>query len=1094
MKKPSRIVALSFAMIKVTFLQIALSVGFAMLGTAATVGSYDQGILDQEFTIHAENKKLEDILGQIEVTAKVKFAFNPKSIPLDREFSRNYQNSKLKTILDNLLKPLGIQYEVFGVFVILSRASDKSSGTSSVNSIPASIVVSGVVRDEHDMELPGANVVEKGTINGVLSDAAGKFTLTVQSEHSILSVSFIGYLPSETVVGGNTDITIKLEPDQKQLDEVVVVGYGEVKKSDLTGSVSSVKSADLNAYPSNNAVLSLSGRAAGVQVIQNNGSPGGAVSVRIRGTNSVQGSNEPLYVVDGFPVNGNPTFLNNSDIESLEILKDASATAIYGNRGANGVVLITTKKGKSGKTTVDYEGSYSIQSVRKKLDMMDAPQFAQFYNEVAANDGQPARYTQAQIDAMGKGTDWQNLVLRNAPLLNQSLTVAGGNDKTQFSISGSRFNQEGIVRNSDYKRTSLRANVNHNISDKFSLSYSTTLTQINSLRQNNEGGNRGGSLISGMLSAYPTVDPENADGTYTNLSTILPWGSNVMKNPLNFIDQQKDRLRSNNVLANAAITYKPIQGLSVKLSGGIQNTDSRTDLYTTKLFVNSPGSAAIASTQATSVLSENIVTYSTLFREKHSISVTGGFTYQDYLTTSLSASGSGFASDLQETSDIGSASTLNVPATTYSKWSLLSYLARANYSFNEKYLVTVSIRADGSSRFANGQKWGQFPSAALAWRLSEENFIKSISFISDLKIRAGYGVTGNTAIDPYQTLNLLTAGKTVFDDALYTTYAPSSRLPQNLKWETTQQTDVGLDAGFFSNRLRVTADYYIKNTSDLLNTVSLPSSLGYTSTIQNVGKIQNKGVEIGVSGDILTGPFQWNASANISFNRNKVVTLYGDQDVLGPPVNVTAVNDNLNILREGQPLGSFYGYKETGYDNTGKITYQDIGNPNPKYIFGFNSSMSYRNFDLNIFVQGSHGNQIFNLSSVGQTLDYGFGLNMPKEVYENHWTPENTNAKYPRISSTTSTQISNRFVEDGSYLKFKNIQLGYNLPLAHLGISWMRKAQVYTSVQNLITFTKYSWFDPEINSYGSANSIQQGMDHYSYPTAKSVTFGLKLGF
>ncbi|HMI67451.1 MAG TPA: TonB-dependent receptor plug domain-containing protein, partial [Cyclobacteriaceae bacterium] len=430
MKKPSRIVALSFAMIKVTFLQIALSVGFAMLGMAATVGSYDQGILDQEFTIHAENKKLEDILGQIEVTAKVKFAFNPKSIPLDREFSRNYQNSKLKTILDNLLKPLGIQYEVFGVFVILSRASDKSSGTSSVNSIPASIVVSGVVRDEHDMELPGANVVEKGTINGVLSDAAGKFTLTVQSEHSILSVSFIGYLPSETVVGGNTDITIKLEPDQKQLDEVVVVGYGEVKKSDLTGSVSSVKSADLNAYPSNNAVLSLSGRAAGVQVIQNNGSPGGAVSVRIRGTNSVQGSNEPLYVVDGFPVNGNPTFLNNSDIESLEILKDASATAIYGNRGANGVVLITTKKGKSGKTTVDYEGSYSIQSVRKKLDMMDAPQFAQFYNEVAANDGQPARYTQAQIDAMGKGTDWQNLVLRNAPLLNQSLTVAGGNDKT----------------------------------------------------------------------------------------------------------------------------------------------------------------------------------------------------------------------------------------------------------------------------------------------------------------------------------------------------------------------------------------------------------------------------------------------------------------------------------------------------------------------------------------------------------------------------------------------------------------------------------------------------------------------------------------
>jgi hypothetical protein len=386
--------------------------------------------------------------------------------------------------------------------------------------------------------------------------------------------------------------------------------------------------------------------------------------------------------------------------------------------------------------------------------------------------------------------------------------------------------------------------------------------------------------------------------------------------------------------------------------------------------------------------------------------------------------------------------------------------------------------------------------------------MKGISFISDFKVRAGYGETGSTAINPYQTLNQLVSGKVVFGDALVTYYAPDTRLAGPLKWETTAQSDVGIDIGFLQNRFTFTADYYVKNTRDLLNNVPLPSSLGYGYTIQNVGKVQNKGLELAASAVVLEGPFQWDVSANMSINRNKVVKLYGGNDVLGQSIDISVVNDNINILREGESIGAFFGYVEKGYDANGKIVYEDfndngtrdigdkriIGNPNPKFIYGFNSNMAYKNFELSVFIQGSYGNDIFNLSAVNQTLDYGQALNMPREVYEDHWTPENTDAKYPVISRSTQTQVSDRFVEDGSYLRFKNIQLSYNLPVGNLNLNWLRKAQIYVSGQNLITLTGYSWYDPEINSYGGSNSIRLGIDHYSYPTSKSMTVGVRLGF
>lgn len=1105
MKKELQVHRRLLFFMRVTFLYFLLIITLAGMANATEISAQ---VLETRISVTLEKVTLREALAKIENISGAKFLYESGIIPATEKVSVSANEEKLGVILHEILDEKQIKYEAEGNQIILTRegASEQKVKTSAI-AVPVDFEISGTVIDETGTGLPGVNVLIKGTTKGTSTDAEGKFVLSVPDKTSVLVFSFIGYTPQEIVVGEQTQFSIQLESDAHSLQEVIIVGYGTVKKSDLTGSVASIKSEDINAYPATNVMQTLAGRATGVQISQNTGAPGAPLSVRIRGTNSVQGDNEPLYVVDGFPYSGNPTLLNNADIESIEVLKDASATAIYGSRGANGVVLITTKSGKAGKITVDYDGYYGWQTIRKKIDMMNAREYAQFYNEQAANDKLAPHFTQAEIDAMGEGTDWQESVLQTAPIQNHTITVAGGSEKTKFSLSGSNFNQAGIIIGSDYVRNSLRANISSDLSKMFTLDVNAILSRIDSDRKNSGQGNRGGSLISAMISGYPTFDTHAADGSYTRLAEVYSWGSNAIINPLNFTEQESDFIRSNKVLTNAALTFKPIEGLSIKVSGGIDNTDDRVDYYRTTKFINSQGSARVETSQRTSVLNENTISYVKEFG-RHSISAVGGFTYQNYKATALNASGSGFVSDVQSSFDIGAATTQGVPSSSYSEWTLLSYLGRVNYAFNDKYLATVSFRADGSSRYTEGQKWGSFPSASLAWKLSEEGFIKNVSFISDLKLRVGYGETGSTAISPYYTLNQLASGKVVFGDALITSYSPGNRLAGPLKWETTAQSDIGLDFGFLEDRFTFTVDYYVKNTRDLLNNVPLPSSQGYTYTVQNVGKVQNKGFEFSAGAVVIDSDFKWNLAANLSANKNKVLKLYGGTDVLGQPIDISVINDNVNILREGEPIGAFFGYVEKGYDATGRIAYEDfngngsrdledkriIGSPHPDFIYGLNSVMSYQNFDLTVFIQGSQGNDIFNVSGVNQTLDYGQALNMPRDVYENHWTPENPNAKYPIISRTSGAQVSDRFVEDGSYMRFKNIQLSYNVPVSSLNLPWLRQAQLYVSGQNLITFTKYSWYDPEINSYGSGNSIRLGIDHYSYPTAKSVTIGARLGF
>ncbi|SEL69798.1 TonB-linked outer membrane protein, SusC/RagA family [Olivibacter domesticus] len=1065
----------------------------------AVAGSFAQTI-----TLKAKNIPLAQVMRGIQKQSGHPFFLNGKDLA-DKKVEADFKNAPLDEAMTVLLKPLSLEWTLKdGTIVIKASQSSRLYQPKFVEMQPKSVI--GRVTDEQGKPIERVTVLVKGTSVASSTDAQGNYQINMSSGGAVLVFTILGFETIEKAVGNQTTINVTMKESVSDLDEVVVVGYGTARKRDLTGAVASIKADEISQVPSSNMVQSLAGRASGVYVSQNTGSPGSPVSVRIRGTNSIKGSNEPLYVVDGFPYSGSPLLLNNADIESVEILKDASATAIYGSRGANGVVLITTKTGKSGKVKVDYDGYIGSQSLRKKLDLMNATEYANFYNEQAANDGLAPHFTADEVASFGEGTDWQDVVFRSAPIISNTVTISGGNDKTRFSVSGGNFNQKGIIVGSEYVRNSLRVNLNSDISDKLKFDFSGILSRFDENRKESEKGNRGGSLISAALSGYPTMALYNADGSYTNLTEAYTWGSNVIVNPLNFLHQESNKTKSDNVLANLSLSYEPIKGLIFKTLGGIENGNERTDIYRTTRFVNSTGSASISTPKVTSVLSENTVNYRRDFG-KHNINALAGFTYQNYVATTFSASGTGFISDNQETYDIGAAATQNVPKSSYTKWSLISYLARVNYSFDNRFLATISFRTDGSSRYSEGQKWGYFPSAALAWRLSEEPFIKSIPVISDLKLRVGYGETGNTAIDPYFTLNQLVSSQVVFGDALVPAYSPSNRLAGPLKWETTAQTDIGIDLGLLNNRLSITADFYVKNTRDLLNNVTLPASQGYSFTVQNVGKIRNKGIDLNVTGEVLKGDFNWQLGGNISFNRNKVMELYSGNDILGSVIGA-ALSDNINILREGYPLGSFYGYVEDGYDANGYIIYKDfndngsrdqgdkqiIGDPNPDFTYGLTSSMSYKRFDLSIFVQGSKGNDIYNLSAQGQGYDYGQALNMLREVYTDHWTPTNTNAKYPVIKTNSQAQMSDRFVEDGSFLRVKNIQLAYNLPTDKWQLKWLSSGQVYISAQNLFTLTDYSWYDPEVNSYGGNNSIVLGIDHYVYPTAKTLTFGIKASF
>lgn len=1067
---------------------------------------------------------LVNVLNKIEEQTDYLFIYN-KHVNVNRKVSATWNKVSLNEVLNHLFKGTDVEYSIDGSYILLS-AEEK---TSSVSLSQQHKTINGIVLDTNGEPVIGANIVEKGAGSvGTVTDVDGKFTLILSKPSSVLTVSYIGYLTKEVSVGSQSILNIVLSEDTQNLNEVVVIGYGSVKKSDLTGAVGSIQVDKVQGISVKSVDQMLQGRTSGLYMVQNSGMPGASSSVRIRGGNSISGGNEPLYIIDGMPVypsagssqtalsplNSIPT----SDIESIEVLKDASSTAIYGSRGANGVIIVTTKKGKSGKTAVALEAYWGIQNIYKKYDLLDSHSFEVLANEALVNSGGAAIYDESLSPAT---TDWQGLTSStNALTQNYQLAVSGGNEKTTFLTSFNYFDQEGVIKATEMKKYAFRANIDHKISSTIDLGLSLTMTKVD----NNRVGN---SVLQSRLTTPPNLSVKKEDGSYTYSDDN---GVITFDNPVAILHEKVDQNANFRTLNNAFVEWTIIKGLKFKSSIGIDID------YTTNKFYNprsvysgnqKSGEAKKTSNNTYTWINENILTYNNTWGA-HSFTGLAGYTQQSSVYDEFYAGSYGFLNDNLQMNNLGSGTTYTAPGSKVNKWALNSYLARVNYTVNNKYLLTASIRADGSSRFGENNRWGYFPSGAFAWRASEESFIQDLNIFSNLKPRISFGITGNQdGIGSYPSYALLGSGGYVSDGEKVTGYYPSQVANTNLKWETTSQFDAGIDFGFFNNRLTVTIDGYYKKTSDLLLKVKIPGSSGFSSGLKNIGEVENKGFELSVNATPVEGSFTWNASLNLTYNKNKVLDL-GDVSFIYPdqPGQDDTGTHLGRIVQVGQPLGSFYGYVYDGLFSTsddiaasaqptakpGDLRFKDISGPKgvpdgmindldrtiigcaqPKVFGGFNNTFTYKNIDLNVNTIFTIGNDIYNGTRVVME-DMQGSTNMFATTI-NRWSVSNQHAAFPRpLRSKGVMRVSDQYVENGSYLRFQNITLGYNVPSGFLGFTkYVSALRVYASLQNFFTITSYSGDNPEVSKYGQDN-LGAGYDSFSYPFAKSVLFGLNVKF
>ncbi|WP_257669917.1 TonB-dependent receptor [Parapedobacter tibetensis] len=1076
-----------------------------VLITAARAGAE---VYAQKASITAEHIPLKTVFAELRKQTGYHFLYLTDDLKEARPVSLRFNHAPLDDILQHCFTDQPLTYQIRGKRVLVSR---KEIAVEEEQSFRQQRVVAGRVTDEQGTAVSGVTVTLKGSSSATSTDDDGRYRIEVTDQNAVLVFTILGYNTQERTVGSTNVIDVQLNASVSDLEEVVVVGYGTIRKSDLTGSVAQITSEDIQTVPVYNMEQALKGRAAGVQVTQNSGQPGGRIEVRVRGGNSMIGNNQPLYVVDGFPVTGGINFLNPADIESIDILKDASATAIYGARGANGVVIITSKKGKAGQAgRIELNSFYGVQQETKRYDLLNAKEYAEIANEWLRNGGQEPYFNIDEVE--NPGTDWQDVVLRAAPIQDHTLTFSGGSEKTQYSASGNYYGQDGILINTGVKRGSARVNLGHDVKDwlRFNVNLNLSRREQRSVPVNN-GYRGGGSVLSAAASAPPTLPVYDENGQLTQIERIYSFGSSDMRNPLIFAEDQT-RALGNTVIGNTSLDVKLTENLVFRTLLGLEYANSLTDQFRPIIFETDRGYARQRNDYRSSFLNENTLTYTKEFNDIHRLTVLGGYTYQTNRDRYFQAAVSGLPGNTTENYDLSAAETINPPTSSIEEWVLASWLARANYSFADKYLLTASMRADGSSRFGSNNKWAVFPSAAVAWRISEEPFMQDVTVINDLKLRASYGVTGNTALDPYQSLDQMSAARIIYgNNEEIVGYVPSGIANDDLKWETTAQTDVGIDISFWNSRLNVTADYYWKYTTDLLASVPLPPSVGFESIFQNVGEIRNQGIELGVNGDILTGEWKWNMAAMVSSNKNRVMKLAGGSDIYS--AGQAAVWSSTNIAREGEPLGSLFGYLEDGLDENGFIKYRDmngdgvvnaqdrviLGNPIPDWIYSVNSSLSYKGVNLNIFLEGVQGNEIFNATNGTHLNSFQRGSNQFKDIIGNYWTAENPdpNAKYPKISAATGVDISDRFIENGSYLRVKTISLGYDFPVKKWSMAWCNAAQIYVSGTNLFTFTDYTGLDPEMNTRGDDTQeiddrLRMGHDQSGYPNAKVYAIGLRL--
>jgi TonB-linked SusC/RagA family outer membrane protein len=1010
-----------------------------------------------------------------------------------------------------------------------------------------------VLSAKNKESLIGVNVLPIGQNGGTTTDLDGNFELTVP-KGTTLRFSYIGYADFETQVATTDFLSILLQEQNEILDEVVVVGYGTVKKSDVTGAISSISSEDLNKTNPSSLDQALQGRAAGVQVNQVSGRPGGETSIRIRGASSINAGNEPLYIIDGMPVNSDNgqsnvgaaagaslnglSAVNPSDIESIEILKDASATALYGARGANGVVLITTKKGGADRSAVTFNSYFGIQKVQKKLDLLNGEDFAHYINAYNEELGFPVDVRYFIPEEIGVGTDWQDAIFRDAPIQSYQLGITGGSKKTSYALSGGYFKQDGIIINSDFDRYNFRINLEHKISEKFKVGANVGLSHIKS-NGVLTGAQGTSTLLPGATAAAILFQPtlpvydENGPGGYTFQDDR---GRNL-GNPVADAAETDNISLNSRVIGSLFTSFEIIDGLQFKASIGVDGFSVKENRFVPNFLKRTEpnnGEAVVGTVDGLTWLSEFTLNYKKQVHKRHYVDALVGYSAQAFKSERLFAFALNYTDNRTGYHNLGAALNPQPPATGESEWSILSYLGRLNYTFDDKLLLTLTARLDGSSKFGRNNKYGFFPAGSIAYKLHQEDFIKEMGLFSSLKARVSYGVIGNQEIASYTSLATVgPAGQGTFSNSeSYIGFEPLRFPNPNLKWERTNQLDIGLDMEFFEGRIAAVFDYYVKNTTDLLLNTPIPTTSGFVSFLSNIGKLKNTGLELNLTSHNTKGPFLWTTTLNFSKNKNEIVSLVNENDI--PIPGVLHVPAGWSFLRKGQALGTFYGLKTTGIFQTddeaasapvllgqkakagdrkyldwngrdaegnltgqadGQITEADrqvLGKANPDFIIGLTNNFEYKNFDFSIFITGSQGNKMVNayLFEIG-TLQGE--TNVLRSYWENRWTPQNPTNEYPKVAPNERNIFSDAQIEDASYIRIKNITLGYTLPQ-----NWVKKVKIancriYASASNIYTLTKYSGYDPEVFAFGQ-NSLLQGIDYGGYPLARTMMGGIQVTF
>jgi TonB-linked SusC/RagA family outer membrane protein len=1054
-----------------------------------------------KLTVKLEDVKISDALKEIENQSEFFFLYSPKLIDVERKVNIDAEKESIKDILINIFDEK-VKFIVYERQIILTPSEVTSLGEAMQQQ-----KITGTVKDEKGNPLAGVTVLLKGTTLGTLTDMSGKYIITNPPKNATLIFSFVGMTMQEIPSNDKNLIDVVMKEVAIGLDEVVVVGYGTVKKSDLTGSVGSVSSDKLVAFPTTNVLQSLQGKVAGLTITSNNGGPGSSSTIRIRGGSSISTSSDPLWVVDGFPGAPEPQA---EDIQSIEVLRDAAACAIYGSRGSNGVIIVTTKKGTAGTLKLDASVATTFMNVSKKIDVLNATDWAKHVNAINKTQHPLSADIFTNTD-LGAGTNWQDVIFRTGMLNTYQASVSGGSDKVQVYASAKYSSQSGIIINSSNDVFTGKLNIDAKVTDK-----TTVGAHVDYGHWTNENVSSQGwySTLVGAVGTALQFDPNlgiyKADGS-TYSTAKYSFGGNK-DNPYAIAVAPTNETVGDNFSINMYYDHEIIRGLKFYTSLALSLESDRNGTYSPRSLLNSIGSAGLSTNRNINLNSTTYLTYNKTFADIHKFTLMVGHDYQMSNYEGFSCGSSLVAEDNFLFWNLGSGTKTSTPGSFTSKWIIESFYGRLNYILKDKYLLTVMGREDGSSRLGSNNQHGFFPAASARWNITKEPFMQSISQISQLNVHAGYGSNGNTNLPTYASFATLGSGGAYFQGGVRQgTVIPTSLANLDLTWETSKMTNVGVDLGLFNGKLNFGAEWYNRESTDMLYYVPVPDYTGISNQWQNFGDYRNRGIEFTLGGNLTHGDFNWSSDFNISFNKSTVVRLPSGDVKDGASY---ATNNPPFILREGETTNTFWGYKYLGAnpddghaqyakadgtptENTDQAQLQILGNANPKFTFGWVNNFTYKGFDLNIQINGSYGNKLINATrAVMESMSDG--SNTTPYAWNNSWTTVGQITDVPLAGSENRVTGSSRWIEDASFLRIQNIALGYSLPSSVVNMLKISKCRFYISMQNAFLLTKYKGYDPEAfwnpRQDNPSSNMFRGIDFDSYPHSRDISIGIQATF